>query len=240
VNPGNSLSYTLTVNVTGSAATNLVVTDTMPGNTTFGSETGGPTPVQNGGQLSWNLGTVGVGTVTLSFTVNVSAGAPNGYVLSNSGSLSYGLSGTQENANGYDVVVIVLTPTPMPTGTYTATPTATATETLTNSPTQTMTPTVTVTPTFTVGSTVPVLYPNPVSGPTATIYVPGINGNVTVQVFTTAFRMVKSGSWPITVGAPEISLTLTDTSNAPLANGLYYVVVTTPKARTVLKMIILR
>ena len=240
MNPGNSLTYTLRVNVTGSDATNVVVTDTMPGNTTFGSETSGASPTQNEGQLTWNLGTVGVGTMTLSFTVNVNPAASNGYVLSNDGSLSYGLSGTIENANGYDVVVVVLTPTPMPTGTFTATPTETSTETFTNTPTETMTPTVTVTPTLTVGSTVPVLYPNPVSGPTVTIYVPGVNGEVTVQVFTTAFRMVESEQAQVTPNSADVPLTLSDSSGVPLANGLYYVVVTTPKARTVLKMIILR
>ena len=239
MNPGNSLTYSLTINVTGSAATNVVVTDTMPGNTTFGTEISGSNPTQNGSQLTWNLGTVGVGTVTLSFTVNVSNNASNGYVLSNKGSLSYGLSGTTENANGYDVVVVVLTPTPMPTGTFTMTPSETSTETFTNTPTETLTQTITVTPTNTVGSTVPVLYPNPVEGPTVTIYVPGVNGKVTVQVFTTAFRMVISQGPEALPVSGTITLPLT-AGGAPLANGLYYVVVTTPEARTVLKMIVLR
>ena len=91
-----------------------------------------------------------------------------------------------------------------------------------------------------MGSTVPVLYPNPVSGSTVTIYVPGINEKVTVQIFTTAFRMVESQPFQVTPGSPEIFLPLTDSGGVPLANGLYYVVVTTPKARTVLKMIELR
>ena len=91
-----------------------------------------------------------------------------------------------------------------------------------------------------MGSTVPVLYPNPVSGSTVTIYVPGVNGKVTVQVFTTAFRMVESEQPQVTPGSSEISFSLTGSGGAPLANGLYYVVVTTPEASTVLKMIILR
>ena len=152
------------------------------------------------------------------------------------------LTPTPSNTTSIGTFTPSRTPTATSTFTFTSTNTsmATVTQTFTNTPTMTMTPTITVTPTYTVGSTVPVLYPNPVSGPTVIIYVPGVNEKVTVQVFTTAFRMVESEQVQVTPGSSEISLPLTDSGNVPLANGLYYVVVTTSKARTVLKMIILR
>jgi uncharacterized repeat protein (TIGR01451 family) len=241
VNPGQSLSYQLVVNVAGSTAFNLVVTDNLPADTTFGSFTTGPAGTQSGSQLTWNLGNVGTGSVTLTFTVNVSNSAPNGFTLSNGGSLSYTGLGSPIEANSADVVVIVLTPTPVPTNSFTPTSTSTSTFTYTWTPTATNTPTVTVTPTSTVGSTVPVLYPNPVDGTQpVSIYLPGVSGPVTVQVYTTAFRMVLSKSYTVVASNPTVGFELVDSGNNPLANGLYYVVVTTSKARTVLKMMVLR
>jgi uncharacterized repeat protein (TIGR01451 family) len=241
VNPGQTLSYQLVVNVAGSTAFNLVVTDNLPADTAFGSFTTGPVGTQSGTQLSWNLGNVPVGAVTLSFTVSVSDSAPNGFTLSNGGSLSYTGLGSPIEANSADVVVIVLTPTPVPTNSFTPTSTSTPTFTNTWTPTATNTSTVTVTPTSTVGSTVPVLYPNPVDGTQpVTVYVPGVTGTVTVQVYTTAFRMVLSKTYTVTSSNPTVSFDLVDSGNNPLANGLYYVVVTTSKARTVLKLMVLR
>jgi hypothetical protein len=90
---------------------------------------------------------------------------------------------------------------------------------------------------------VPVLYPNPVSGPgPVSIQLPTYpgTGKVTVQVFTTAFRMVNTLSFDNQAGASQVSLPLTDRNNRPLANGLYYVVVQSPAGRSVLKLLILR
>ena len=125
--------------------------------------------------------------------------------------------------------------TPTPTWTPTWTPTVTLTSTATLSPTLTFTPT----PVF-VGP--PVIFPNPVTGETVTGIqlpnYPGI-GEVTIQVFTTAFRRVNWFSQPEAGGSVE-TLPLTDRWGHPLADGLYYVVVQSPAGKSILKLLILR
>ncbi|HQI86591.1 MAG TPA: hypothetical protein PKV20_18595, partial [Anaerolineae bacterium] len=81
VTPGLPMTYSLTVTNDGpSAAENVVVTDTLPGEVTFvaatPAQTGGPNP------LVWNLGTLAVGesrTILMTVTVNadVTAGFTN-------------------------------------------------------------------------------------------------------------------------------------------------------------------
>jgi hypothetical protein len=147
-----------------------------------------------------------------------------------------------------------------PTTTPTNTPTSTLTFTNTFTPTATSTITTTITPTFTftitatgtitatstktpVPITVPVIYPNPVDGTSdVSIRPPAYTGNnVKVEIYTVAFRKVFDQSYPKTYGN-DITLhaPIADKWNNPLASGLYYVVVTTNKGRSIGKMLILR
>jgi hypothetical protein len=119
--------------------------------------------------------------------------------------------------------------------------------------TPTFTPTVTTTRTATAiasGTPTPVIFPNPSDGTKPVcVNVPGLasNSNVTVQIFTIAFRKVQE--IPFTnVPAGTVSFSLTDRYGTPLASGLYYVVITTtpsgatgqsPK-RSVGKLLLLR
>ncbi len=93
--PGDTIVYTLTYNNIGSGrATDVVVTDTIPENTTFVSSV----PIYNsssGDTYTWNIGTVNAyssGTITITVTVDV--GTPDGILLHNEATLDY------EDANG--------------------------------------------------------------------------------------------------------------------------------------------
>ncbi|MBI3950757.1 MAG: DUF11 domain-containing protein, partial [Acidobacteria bacterium] len=74
VNPGASLTYTITYGNSGAtAATNVVIKDTVPAGTTFISATDGG--AFSNGVVTWNIGTVNAGVTgrTVSFTVGVTA-----------------------------------------------------------------------------------------------------------------------------------------------------------------------
>ena len=121
-----------------------------------------------------------------------------------------------------------------PSATPTATPTTTSTMTSTPSSTTTPIPTSTQTNTPEVVVSTPVIYPNPATGAgPVSIRLPNYPGtaNVTVKVFTTAFRMVNDFTLQGQPGGGDIALPLTNRSGAPLANGLYYVVVYSPEGR---------
>src|SRR5262245_55317987 len=86
--PGQNLTYTITYSNTGQAtATNVLITDTTPANTTFVSASPAPTsaPAPGGtGMVTWNVGSLpvsGSGSVTL--VVSVNPGVPNGTLLTN-------------------------------------------------------------------------------------------------------------------------------------------------------------
>lgn len=115
--------------------------------------------------------------------------------------------------------------------------------TSTPTPTRTTIATSTSTETPLVMVSTPVIYPNPAtgSGPVS-IRLPNYPGTatVTVKVFTTAFRMVNTFTLPSQEGGTDIALPLTNRSGAPLANGLYYVVVTTPDGRAIEKLLVTR
>ena len=135
--------------------------------------------------------------------------------------------------------VHTLTPsfTPSPSHTASATRTQSTTSTATFSPTTSLTPVLTGTPIL--SGSAPWLYPNPVVGfGPVTILLPGLKPDsaVEVEVFTTAFRKMYEESFPAGTVGSSISFLL----DSSWANGLYYLVVITPKERTVLKMILLR
>ena len=87
------------------------------------------------------------------------------------------------------------------------------------------------------------IYPNPVAGDSFNIQVTGMTttDKVQVQVETTAFRVVSQltfhGEGPGTV---TLTVPANDGTGAPLANGVYYVIVRTEGARLTLKLLVMR
>jgi len=134
------------------------------------------------------------------------------------------------------------------TNTFTDTITPTQTPTNTNTLTQTFTPTQTYTPTPThTQAPTPLpghvgIYPNPAPGETVTILPPYYSdfSNVRVEVFTLGFRKVIDQTVDsIQTGTP-IAVRLVGRFGNPLANGLYYVVVTTTAGRTIGKLLVIK
>ncbi|MCL4296682.1 MAG: DUF11 domain-containing protein [Anaerolineae bacterium] len=84
VGAGQAMTYTIQYNVTGNEpAPSVVITDTVPTNTTYGG-CGGASCVQNGGVVTWtlnNLNPSSAGSVTL--RVNVAGVLPNGTAITN-------------------------------------------------------------------------------------------------------------------------------------------------------------
>ena len=141
-------------------------------------------------------------------------------MLSSQGTLTY--TGGSASSNSASVSVVALTFTP------TASPTATATPGSGSAG---------------GGIKPPVLFPNPVSGDgPVSIQLPNYpgTGKVTIQVFTTAFRMVNTIGFISEAGGSLVALPLTDRNGRSLANGLYYVVIQTPAGKSILKLLILR
>ncbi|HEV2352886.1 MAG TPA: hypothetical protein VGR89_01475 [Puia sp.] len=154
------------------------------------------------------------------------------------------------------------TPSPTPTSSGTATPTfsftPTWTFTWTHTPTFTWTGTLTPTATDTATSTAPFthtatpvptiaggtlgIYPNPATGPTVNLLPPPMGGssNVRVEFFTLSFRKVKDQTFPNVPPGSPVTVDLTGWGGHPLANGVYYVVVTTDTRRVTGKLLVLR
>jgi hypothetical protein len=90
----------------------------------------------------------------------------------------------------------------------------------------------------------PIAYPNPVlGGETVTVNVPlgEASESVVLQVFTTAYRKIlEENLGPMAAGMNDVGLTLRDDKAKALANGIYYIVVTTPQGRAIGKLVILR
>jgi hypothetical protein len=63
--------------------------------------------------------------------------------------------------------------------------------------------------------------------------------DVKVTVFSTSQRKLKEQIFPKVLPGSAVVLDLVDRTMTPLANGLYYVVVTIDQKRTVLKLLIL-
>ncbi len=144
-----------------------------------------------------------------------------------------------------------------PTGTATNTPTATLTEpaTPTDSATAAPTSSPTLTASFTpsqtasttstpVASSTVVVFPNPATGPgpvTLKVNLASPAGQAVISAYTTAFRMVNQIRLTnLPAGITEAALPLTDKSGVPLANGLYYAVVTVNGKHFTAKLLVLR
>jgi uncharacterized repeat protein (TIGR01451 family) len=97
--PGDTIVYTLYYENTGSGvATDVIVTDTIPENTTFVDSDPNYDGI-NGDTYTWNVGTVaGYSYGTITITVTVDPGTPDGTLLHNSATLDY----DDANGNPYD------------------------------------------------------------------------------------------------------------------------------------------
>jgi hypothetical protein len=142
------------------------------------------------------------------------------------------------------VVFPTATPTPTTTSTATATPTNTPCfvngTPCSSTPTPTATFTVTLTPTV-IGVKVPLVYPNPTSGQPVSLRLPITQtSDVTVQIFTLAFRKVWEQDFPQVAPTTALSVPLSDRTGTQLANGLYYVVAVTSQGTYKTKLLILR
>ena len=85
VQSGQDLTYTLTVNNSGALQlSDLVLTDTLPLNTTYASCSGADSCSLSGSTLTWNLASLDAGlTHSMILVVHVNAGLPMGTLLSN-------------------------------------------------------------------------------------------------------------------------------------------------------------
>jgi large repetitive protein len=97
VSPGDILTYTVSLTNSGNfTATNVLISDALPANTTFLSatppQTGGPAP---GGLLTWQIpGDLPPGaSANVSFAVQVNAGTPPGTIISNAANVTSRESG---------------------------------------------------------------------------------------------------------------------------------------------------
>ena len=61
-----------------------------------------------------------------------------------------------------------------------------------------------------------------------------------VELYTLAFRKVQDHTYPPMASGIAITLTLTGRSGNPLANGVYYVVVTVNGRHTIGKLLVVR
>jgi hypothetical protein len=158
------------------------------------------------------------------------------------------------------------TPTKTPSGTPTRTPTRTLTltptKTKTATPTKTPTPrggvaplsagereTITPTPTPTPLASHLALYPNPWRGSGGIQVHLGFQAvqDVRVRIYSVAFHKVRDQEFPRVPPGGEIAMEVLDDQGNPLANGLYYVMVTTSAGtgeaegnRWTLKLLVLR
>jgi hypothetical protein len=144
---------------------------------------------------------------------------------------------------------VSMAPSVQLTVTASLTPTPTA-STVTFSPTSTptlvwtpavKTPTVTTTWTAAPASTVAV-YPNPAKSSTVNILLPSYGGtsNVKIVIMTVAYMKVFQETISQVPSGQSISLPLMSQWNSKLANGLYYIIVTTKQGQSIAKLLILR
>jgi hypothetical protein len=145
-----------------------------------------------------------------------------------------------------------LTVTATWTNTATATPTSTvtrtATSTATNTPVWTATLTFTFSPTVTATESVvlsnPIPFPNPVTGPgpvQVNVHLQQPASWLTLKVYTVSFRLVETETFrDVPAGPRDLALELKDRWGKSLANGVYYILATTPQGHAIGKSLITR
>ena len=169
------------------------------------------------------------GAVTFEVTANFSSTAT-------AGSYPFSVS----NAAGNNGQALLFTGIPLTGATVSvAAPTATLTVTPTMTGTFTSMPTATKTPTPSPKATV-VVYPNPSTGGTVQLN-PNLTteSNVSIEIFTIAFRRVASINYSNVQPGESLPIPLVDKAGTPLASGLYYIVVQTDRGRSVVKLLLL-
>jgi hypothetical protein len=214
-NPGQTITYTLTFTVSGSSAFNTVVTDVLPANVGSAAIVSGPAGTVSGSQITWNLGTVAPGVVTMTFSVVVSGGAPNGSTLSNQASVNYTGAASPVQSNSSSVTVVDFTPTFSPT------------------PTSTPVPGTGVFPNpWTGGSPLQVSY-----------QLSANTDQVKLKIFTVSFRKIFEND-DLPTAAGEQVYTPNWNQAGPVSNGVYYLVLDIKTNgvdhQQILKLLILR
>lgn len=241
----NMTSLTLTATGTGNPAN-------ITGVTLWANGTAITTTTFTGTMATFNFtGTLaGSSSVTYTFTVNFGSNAAGNYDLNltaASGNNGQAAQFSGLPVAGAQVAVAQATATPTKTATPTFTFTASSTPISTWTAVFTATPSSTpVPPTFTATATPPgntvVVYPNPVTGPTVNVLPPAYGGSrdVRVEIFTTSFRKAVDQTFRDLPSGTAVSVELKDRWGRPLADGIYYVVVTVDGRRSTAKLLILR
>jgi fimbrial isopeptide formation D2 family protein len=200
-NINDTITYTISLNVTGGPVVNISVSDVLPTHLNlvgFGS-------VPAGGSTSWNLSTrtatwtfssLAPGTYTITYQAQVDSAAQQGTVLTNNAQLTYnGLASPKVSSVNLSMAM-----------------------------------------------TAPTLYPNPVKGTgpaNLQVVFSQRQDFVTIKVFTTAFRKVYDDTVKsVPVGTFLYALDPDHFKGSAAANGLYYVVITTPSNKWVSKLLI--
>jgi len=175
-NPGEVLTYSLSITITGGSAGPAAVTDVLPSNLNFVQFTpGDPVGSTSGQTVIWNLSNLTPGNYNLSFSASVGNGVSGGTIFVTNGNIYLPLSNTLFASNSA-VTVVALTATP------------------TLSPTPTQVPS-------TVTISAP--YPNPTFGSPVHFQIQGDVYLTRFSVFTTAFRKIYesaagSTTWDLT------------------------------------------
>jgi hypothetical protein len=176
----------------------------------------------SGTTAAFNIGSAipASSSVTYTVTANFGTGAAGTYGFSLSGAT--GDNGQAAQFSGLPVSGAVIT-----VAQPTSTPTASPTFTITSTPQP---------------ITTPLVFPNPSSGSPVQALPPTYTGtaNVSVQLFTTAFRKVQDQTFASMPYGP-IKIYMQDDWGSPLASGLYYVIITVNgHQRSVAKLLLLR
>src|SRR5206468_3822336 len=110
VNAGSNITYTLSYSNTGNAnASGVVITDTVPGNTTFVSATGGGTLAA--GVVTWNIGSLNAGSSSsVQLVVQVTSPLPNGTVITNP---TYSIDSTETAPTAGAAITTTVTSSPV-------------------------------------------------------------------------------------------------------------------------------
>src|SRR5262249_30285289 len=92
------------------------------------------------------------------------------------------------------------------------------------------------------GHTTVVVYPNPTTGGSVNVLPQayGADADVRIEIYTLSFRKVFDKTYKDVVSGTAIPISLTDSFGHPLADGLYYVVVTVNGQHSTAKLLILQ
>lgn len=219
----NMTAVTLTVSGTGSPAN-------ITGVTLYANGTALTTTTFTGAAATFNISETlpASSGVTYTVTANFGSAATGTYTFSVTG------------AGGNNGQAVQFSGMPVSGATVTVAQ-ATATPSFTPLPLSTFTPSSTPSSTPS-GNSVVVLYPNPVTGPAVNVLAPAYSGSqdVRVEIFTLSFRKVLDETFPKVTSGTALNVPLTDSFGHPLADGLYYVVVTVNGGHSTAKLLVLR